>query len=318
MWYYAARRVLMTIPIALGITIICFSLVYIAPGDPLASLLPPSATAADIVYLRHAYGFDLPVPIQYLLWLGRALHGDLGKSIQNSQPVITEVLRALSNTVLIAVLAVLLAFTVALILGVIAAYRQGSAVDRLATAVSVLGISVPSFWLGVVLVIIFAVQLHWLPATGMGTSGSESFSLFDWSQAKYAILPVFTMALTPIGIIMRTTRSSLAEVLGQDFIQTLRAKGLSESAIMRHAIRNALPQILAMLGLQLGYLIGGSILVETVFTWPGTGFLLNKAILSRDIPLLQGGILILAMVFVAINLIVDLMQTLVDPRIKRT
>ncbi|SEQ20970.1 peptide/nickel transport system permease protein [Faunimonas pinastri] len=317
MWFYAARRIVLTIPIALGVTIICFALVYIAPGDPIASLLPPNATASDIALLKHSYGLDRPIPIQYLIWLGHALTGNLGRSIQNSQPVAGEVLRALSNTLLIAILAVLVAFSIALVLGMLAAYRVGSWVDRLATGISVLGISVPSFWLGVVLVILFAVKLHWLPATGMGTSGSESFSLFEWKQAKFAILPVVTMALTPLSIIMRTTRSSLAEVLGQDFVQTLRAKGLGEIAIMRHAIWNAMPQILAMLGLQLGYLLGGSILIETIFTWPGTGYLLNKAILTRDIPLLQGAILILAMAFVAINLVVDLLQTVVDPRIKR-
>jgi len=168
-----------------------------------------------------------------------------------------------------------------------------------------------------VLVIVFAVELGWLPATGMGSAGSDSFSYFDWAQAKYAVLPIAAMTVTPLGILMRTTRSTLAEVMAQDFIQTLRAKGLSEFAIIRHSIRNGLPQILAMFGLQFGYLVGGSILIETIFTWPGTGFLLNKAILTRDVPLLQGTILVLAMAFVAINLIVDLLQTVVDPRIKR-
>jgi len=317
MWLYAARRLLMTIPIGLGVTIICFTLIYLAPGDPVQSLLPPDATASDVAMLRAAYGLDKPIPIQYLIWLGHAVTGDLGTSIQTQRPVLEEVTRALSNTISIAVISTVLAFAIALTLGVIAAYRSGGIVDRIATGVAVLGISVPSFWLGVVLVIIFAVELGWLPATGMGSDGSENFSFLHWDQAKYAILPIVTMTLTPLGIIMRTTRSSIAEVLAQDFIQTLRAKGLGKLAIMRHAIWNAMPQILAMLGLQLGYLIGGSILIETIFTWPGTGFLLNKAILTRDIPLLQGTILVLALAFVAINLLVDLVQTVVDPRIKR-
>jgi peptide/nickel transport system permease protein len=317
MWSYAGRRLLMTIPIGLGVTIICFALVYIAPGDPVQSLLPPDATEQDVLQLKRVYGLDKPIPIQYLMWLGRALTGDLGKSIQTNNPVIFEVVHALSNTVAIALIAVVLAFLISLFLGVAAAYRPGGLVDRSATVLAVLGISVPTFWLGVVLVIVFAVELNWLPAAGMGSGGSAGFSFLEWSQAKYAVLPMATMAVTPLGIMMRTTRASVAEVLALDFIQTLRAKGLGEFAVMRHAVRNALPQILAMTGLQLGYLMGGSILVETIFDWPGTGFILNRAILTRDIPLLQGTILVLAMIFVLINLGVDLMQTLVDPRIKR-
>ena len=317
MWLYAARRIVLTIPIGLGVTIICFGLIFLAPGDPIQSLLSPDATQADIVELKHLYGLDRPIPVQYLLWLGRAVTGDLGKSIQTNQPVAGEVMRALANTAPIATISVILAFVIALTLGVIAALHVGGIVDRIATGIAVVGISVPSFWLGVVLVIVFAVELGWLPATGMGSGGSDQFSFFVWGQAKYAIMPIIALVMTPLGILMRTSRSSLAEVLAQDFVNTLRAKGLSQAAIIRHAIRNALPQILAMLGLQLGYLIGGSILVETVFTWPGTGFLLNKAILTRDIPLLQGTILVLAMAFVAINLGVDLLQTVVDPRIKR-
>ncbi len=317
MWLYAARRLIMTIPIGLGVTVICFALIYLAPGDPVQSLMPPDATAKDIAELKHAYGLDKPIPIQYLIWLGHALTGNLGRSIQTNQPVLDEVTRALANTIPIAVISVILAFVIALGLGVLAATRVGGFVDRLSTAVAVLGISVPQFWLGVILVIIFAVELGWLPATGMGATGSDHFSWFKWSEARYAVMPIAALTMTPLGILMRTTRSSIAEMLALDFIQTLRAKGLRNSAIVVHAIRNALPQILAMFGLQLGYLIGGSILVETVFTWPGTGFLLNKAILTRDIPLLQGTILVLAMAFVLINLIVDLLQTAVDPRIKR-
>jgi peptide/nickel transport system permease protein len=317
MWLYAARRLLMVIPIALGVTVICFGLLYLAPGDPIQSLLPPGASDADAAALRKLYGLDKPIPVQYAVWLGRALTGDLGTSIQTKMPVVAEVGRALTNTISIAVVAVILSFVVSLLLGLAAAYRIGGPIDRIATALAVLGISVPSFWLAMVLVIIFAVQLGWLPATGMGSGGSSDFNYFSWADLKYAVMPTAVMALTPLGIMMRTTRASIAEVLSQDFVQTLRAKGLREFAVIRHAVRNALSQILAMLGLQLGYLIGGSILIETVFTWPGTGFLLNKAILTRDVPLLQGTILVLAVVFVTINLIVDLLQNAIDPRIKR-
>ena len=205
---------------------------------------------------------------------------------------------------------------ISIVLGVTAAYKIGGPVDRIVTAVSVFGISVPTFWLGVVLVIIFAVNLKWLPATGMG-AGNGGFNYFAWDDLKFALMPIVALALPPLGIMTRTTRSTIAEILNQEFVQTLRAKGMSEWRIIRHALRNASAQIFAMFGLQLGYLIGGSVLVETVFTWPGTGYLLNKAILTRDIPLLQGTILVLATAFVLINLVVDLAQSLVDPRLKR-
>jgi len=318
MWQYALRRLFMTIPILLGVTIICFALVQIAPGDPIQSLLPMNATQADIDRLRAAYGLDQPLVFQYLFWLGRILTGDLGLSIANNAPVAGQVLKALSNTVTVSLIAVVIAFVASLVMGVIAAYRMGSGIDRLVTAAAVFGISVPTFWLAVVLVILFSVHLRWLPATGMGANGSDQFNWFNWDDLRYAILPIIALALTPLGIMMRTTRSAIAEILSQDFVQTLRAKGLTEFQIIVHAVRNAMPQIVAMLGLQLGYLVGGSVLVETVFTWPGTGFLLNQAILTRDIPLLQGAILVLATAFVLINLVIDLMQSIIDPRIKRT
>ncbi len=317
MWLYIARRILYAVPIAIGVTVICFGLVFLAPGDPIQLLLPPDASQQDVAYLRKLYGFDQPVPVQYAKWLARAVTGDLGVSLQTSRPVIGEVSRALSNTIVIAAGAVLVAFTLAFVLGTLAAWNAGSLVDRGITAVSVFGVSVPNYWLGIVLIIIFSVDLGWLPATGMGSKGSDSFDITKWDQVKYAILPIATLSMVPLGIIMRSTRSAVAEVLAHDFVQTLRAKGLGEVAVLRHAVRNALPQILAVMGLQFGYLVGGSILIETVFTWPGTGFLLSKAILTRDIPVLQGAILILALCFVATNLVVDLLQTAIDPRIKR-
>jgi peptide/nickel transport system permease protein len=317
MWSYAGRRILYAVPIAIGVTVICFGLVFLAPGDPMVSLLPPDASPADVAYLRKLYGFDQPIPIQYAKWLVRAVTGDLGTSLQTGRPVINEVGRALSNTIVISLGAVLLAFSLAFVLGTTAGYYAGRPADRALTAVSVVGVSVPNYWLGMVLIIVFSVELGVLPATGMGSAGSDTFSLFDWEQAKYAILPVVTLSMVPLGIIMRNTRSAIAEVLANDFVQTLRAKGLGELMVIRHAVRNAFPQVLAVMGLQFGYLVGGSILIETIFTWPGTGFLLSKAILTRDIPVLQGAILILAMCFVATNLAVDLLQTAIDPRIRR-
>lgn len=317
MWLYALRRLLMTIPILLGVTIICFALVKLAPGDPVQNLVRPETPPEDIAKLRAYYGLDQPVVIQYFVWLWRVLSGDLGTSIANNAPVASEVLRAFQNTIVIALISVVLAFFASMALGIIAATRQGGLVDRFVTAIAVFGISVPTFWLAVVLVIFFAVNINWLPATGMGSGGSHDFNYFDWEDFKFAVMPIIALALPPLGIMTRTTRSALSEILNQDFILTLRAKGLSEFSIIMHAVRNIMPGAIAMLGLQLGYLIGGSVLVETVFTWPGTGFLLNKAILTRDIPLLQGTILVLATVFVLINLVVDLLQSLVDPRIKR-
>jgi peptide/nickel transport system permease protein len=317
MWFYAAQRILYAVPIAIGVTVICFCLVFLAPGDPVQMLLPPDASQQDVEYLKQLYGFDKPIPVQYLKWLARAVTGDLGVSLQTSRPVFDEVSRALSNTVIVSLGAVTLAFSLAFVLGTIAAYYLGRPIDRIVTGISVVGVSVPNYWLGIVLIIVFAVELGWLPATGMGSKGSDDFSLANWGQVKYAILPIITLSMVPLGIIMRSTRSAVAEVLAHDFVQTLRAKGLGELAVLRHAVANALPQILAVMGLQFGYLVGGSILIETIFNWPGTGFLLIKAILTRDIPVLQGAILILALCFVATNLVVDLLQTAVDPRIKR-
>jgi len=317
MWKYALRRVLLAVPITLGVTIICFGLVFLAPGNPIDSLLPPDASRADVLALKQLYGFDKPIPIQYLLWLKRAATGDLGFSLQNHQPVLHEVLSALGNTFIIATGAVAIAFTLAFILGTVAAYHIGRPADRAATALAVLGVSIPNYWMGIVLIIIFAVKLGVLPATGMGSSGSTSFNIFHWSQLRFAVLPTITLTLVPLGVITRTTRSAVADALNQEFVEMLRAKGLGGFAVLRHAVRNALPQMLAVMGLQLGYLVGGSILIETVFTWPGTGFLLSKAVLTRDVPLLQGALLVLALNFVAINLVVDLIQMAIDPRIKR-
>ncbi|MFT5390977.1 MAG: peptide/nickel transport system permease protein [Gammaproteobacteria bacterium] len=314
---YILRRLLYALPIALGVSVVCFALVYIAPGDPLQTLLPEDASAETIEMVKKAYGFDKPVPVQYFIWLGKVLVGDLGHSIASGRPVTDEVFKALGNTILLAAGAVLIAFSIAFALGTLAGYRAGSVIDRIVTGTAVLGVSIPNYWLGIVLVIIFAVELNVLPATGMGPNGSATFDIWQWDHFRHVLLPIFTLSLIPIGIITRTTRAAVSEILNQDFVETLRAKGLTESAVLRHVVKNAMPQVLAVMGLQFGYLMGGSILVETIFTWPGTGFLLNKAILTRDLPVLQGTILVLAMIFVATNLFIDLLQTAVDPRLKR-
>jgi len=280
-------------------------------------VVPPDATAETIEIIKRAYGFDKPLPVQFLIWLGRVLTGDFGVSIATKLPVIQEISLALSNTLMLAMFAVPIAFSIGYAMGAVAGCFPGRWVDRVVTGSAVFGVSLPNYWLGIVLVIVFAVELAILPATGMGLKGSSEFSVLRWSDARFLILPVVTLSMIPIGILSRTTRAAVAEVRNQDFVQTLRAKGLSEWAVTRHVLKNALPQVLAVMGLQFGYLLGGSILVETVFTWPGSGFLLSKAIINRDVPVLQGTILALSLVFVATNLIVDLLQSLIDPRIRR-
>ncbi|QQP91886.1 ABC transporter permease [Skermanella sp. TT6] len=313
---YLIRRLLYSVPIALGVSLMIFLLVHLAPGDPISAIAPADAPPEVVERLRADYGYDKPLPVQFALWLGRAVTGDLGNSVASGQPVAAEVMSAVGNTILLSLCAALVGFTLGAVLGFVAGYNQGRAMDKAATAIAVAGISVPHYWLGMVLVIIFSVQLNALPAVGMGPGGSTDWA-WDWDHMRHLILPAITLAVIPIGIVMRTTRSAVAEVLNQEFVQALRAKGLSERHVLGHVVRNVAPTVLAVMGLQLGYLLGGSILIETVFSWPGTGFLLNTAIFRRDIPMLQGTILVLALFFVFLNVVVDLIQTAVDPRIKR-
>lgn len=313
---YVLLRLLYSIPIAFGVSVFVFALTHLS-GDPLNAIVAPDATAETIAKLRTAYGFDRPLPVQYFLWLGKALQGDLGRSIVNNREVLDTLLAAVPNTLMLSIFATLLGFTFGCLLGGLAGYFQGGAIDKLATGFGIAGVSIPHYWLGMVLVIIFAVNLQWLPATGMGAGGSSDWA-WDWAHIKHLILPAVTLSVIPCGIITRTVRSTVAEILSQEFVQALRAKGLFHGQVMRHVARNAAPTVLAVMGLQLGYLLGGSILVETVFNWPGTGYLLNDAIFRRDIPMLQGTILLLAMFFVALNLIVDILQTWIDPRMRRS
>ena len=308
---YLARRVVYTIPILLGVSLVCFALVHIAPGDPLVSVLPPDASADLQAMLRTLYGFDRPYPVQFARWLWRAAHGDLGTSIATGRSVTAEVFKAVGYTLRLSVLATALGFLFGCLFGFVAGYYRGSVVDKLASAIAVLGVSVPHYWLGMVLVIVFAAMLGWLPPTGAGDSPDL------WGQLRYMILPALTMSVIPMGIVARTVRALVADILSQEFVVGLRAKGLTDRGIFRHVVKNAAPTALAVMGLQLGYLLGGSILIETVFSWPGTGFLLNAAIFQRDLPLLQGTILVLALFFVLLNLLVDVLQTALDPRIQR-
>jgi peptide/nickel transport system permease protein len=313
---YIFKRLLYTIPIALGVTLFTFILVYIAPGDPLSAIAPADAPADVIESLKVAYGLDRPLPVQYGLWLKRAAQGDLGASIATGRPVASEVGSAVKNTLVLAVVAGFVGVVFGCLLGALAGYHAGGFIDRAATALSVIGVSIPHYWLGLVLTIVFSVKLGWLPAVGAGPGGSTEWA-WDSAHLRYIILPAATLAVIPLGIVTRTVRALVAEALSQEFVIALRARGLDGRSIFRHVARNAAPTVLAVSGLQIGYLMGGSILVETVFAWPGSGFLLNRAIFQRDIPLLQGTILVLCLFFVALNLLVDLAQPLLDPRIGR-
>ncbi|NNM74823.1 ABC transporter permease [Enterovirga aerilata] len=310
---YLARRVAYTVPILFGVALVCFALVHIAPGDPLVSVLPPDASADLQAMLRTLYGFDRSYPEQFGRWLWRAAHGDLGTSIATGRPVTDEVFKAVGYTLRLSILATLIGFFFGSLFGFVAGYYRDSLVDKAASALSVLGVSVPHYWLGMVLVIVFAAILGWLPPTGAG-SGNEGF----FGSLRFMILPAVTMSVIPMGIVARTVRALVADILAQEFVIGLRAKGLTDWGVFRHVVKNAAPTALAVMGLQLGYLLGGSILIETVFSWPGTGFLLNAAIFQRDLPLLQGTILVLALFFVILNLLVDVVQTALDPRIQRS
>ncbi len=316
MFPYVVKRVVLTLPIMLGVALFCFLLVHLAPGDPLVSVLPPDASAEVKAQMMAVYGFDRPYAEQFLRWLARVVQGDLGASIRTGRPVSAELRKAVGNTLMIATLATAIGFVLGTVLGFVAGYFRDTWIDKVASAASVLGVSVPHYWLGMVLVIVFAVQLGWLPPTGAGPGGSDAWE-WDWAHVRHLILPAVTMSVIPMGIIARTVRALVAEILSQEFVAGLRAKGMSERGIFRHVARNAAPTALAVMGIQLGYLLGGSILIETVFSWPGTGLLLNDAIFQRDLPLLQGTILVLAMFFVVLNLAVDVMQTSLDPRIRR-
>ena len=264
MWAYAGRRILYAVPIAIGVTVICFGLVFLAPGDPMVNLLPPDASPADVAYLRKLYGFDQPVPIQYAKWLLRAVTGDLGTSLQTGRPVISEVGRALSNTIVISLGAVLLAFSLAFVLGTLAGYYAGRPADRALTAVSVVGVSVPNYWLGMVLIIVFSVQLGLLPATGMGSAGSDTFSLFNWEQVKYAILQSFnrllllvsSVAFAAMGVsALGVTNTIMASIRSRRWqFGVLRSVGVTRGGLLRLVLAEA--TLLGLVGVGLGLVAG--------------------------------------------------------------
>jgi peptide/nickel transport system permease protein len=316
MHLYVLRRLLYTIPIIIGVSLVCFSFIHLAPGDPISAVLPENASADVVAQVKAEYGFDKPLPVQYLIWLRNVLGGDFGTSIMTRRPVASEVAPAVSNTALLAISAIALSFVLGTSLGLLAGFSERRVTDRSVTAFAVFGISVPHYWLGMVMVAIFAVHFRALPATGIGPAGTSLLN-FGPDDLKHLVLPAVTLAMIPTGIIARSVRATVAEVRRQEFVQTLKGKGLRRPRIFLHVVKNAAPPTLAIMGLQFAQLLGGSILVETVFAWPGTGFLLNAAITTRDLPLLQGTVIVLAGFFVLTNLVVDIVQTMLDPRVRR-
>jgi peptide/nickel transport system permease protein len=291
-------------------------LVQIAPGDPINAIVPADAPADVVEQVRRDYGLDKPLPVQFGLWLWKVVQGDLGRSLATGRPVWSDLHTAIGNTLMLALAASLLGFILGCVLGGLAGTFRGSLLDRAAVGIAVAGVSVPHYWLGMVMVVLFSVQWPLLPAMGAGPGGSADWE-WNWEHVQHLVLPTVTLSVIPMGIVTRTVRGIVAEIMNQEFVVALRGKGLRRWDVFLHVVKNAAPNALAVMGLQLGYLMGGSILVETVFSWPGTGLLLNSAIFQRDLPVLQGTILVLAMFFVALNLLVDLVQTALDPRIKR-
>jgi peptide/nickel transport system permease protein len=314
MWGYIVRRLLLGIPTLLGVTVIVFSLMHLAPGDPISAMLPPDAPQEVVQMVRQQMGFDKPLPVQYWLWLTRVVQGDFGRSITTRRPVLEDIRSALGNTFILAIAAACLGFTLGSTLGSLAAFLRGRWLDKVFSATAITGVSLPHYWVAILLIILFSVELNWLPAMGMQSTGAQSS---EWEIVRHMILPTIALSLIPMGVVTRMVRASVLEILSQEFVLTLRAKGLWSRTVTRHVIKNAAPPVLTLMGLQFGNLLGGSVLVETVFSWPGSGYLLNLAIFQRDFPVLQGTILVLASFFVVLNLLVDILQSIVDPRIRR-
>jgi peptide/nickel transport system permease protein len=311
---YVFRRLLLLVPVLLGVSIIIFMVLHLSPGDPAEIMLGSQATQADLERLRSELGLTEPLYVQYVHWLGLVARGDLGRSIWMKRPVLGEVLGRFKATLVLTGAALVLSTVIGLALGIASGIRPNSLLDRLSAVASLFGASMPVFWLGIVLMVIFALWLGWLPASGM-------FAPYGGGDLRdllvHLALPAVTLAAASVTIIARLTRSTMLETLGQDYIRTARAKGVVERAVvLRHGLKNALIPIVTVVGVQAGYLLGGAVLTETVFAWPGVGTLMVQGILARDFPLVQGCVLVVALSFVLINLAVDLLYAWLDPRIR--
>ncbi len=311
---FVLKRLLLLVPVLLGVTVIVFVVMWLVPGDPATSLLGTFATPENVAKVRAELGLNQPMPVRYAIWLANVLHGNLGQSYILHRPVADELMDRLPPTLLLAGAALVLCSIAGILLGIVAAVRQNGWEDRVITVAVLLGVSTPSFWLGMLLILWFAVDLAWLPAGGMqemfGPGGATEI-------AQHLILPALALAAVPAAVLVRLTRTAMLEVMRQDYVRTARAKGLREGrVIMRHAFLNALVNVIPIIGIEAGYVLGGAVYIESVFQWPGIGQMLVSAISTRDIILVQGGVLVVAAAYVVINLLTDLAQGLLDPRIR--
>lgn len=329
---YAVRRALTVIPVLIGVSILVFSFVHLIPGDPALTMLGERATPEKVAEVRQRLGLDEPIWRQYLRYMGKVVRGDLGVSIVRGDPVAGDILRRFPATVELATSAIGLAILFGVPIGIVSAVWRNSVVDTLSRVWALTGVSMPIFWLGVMLAWFFGVQLRWLPTGFRLDSGTvyqpwTNFVMLDtllqgnWPALRDAlhhlVLPAVALATIPLAVIARMTRASMLEVLSRDFIRTAEAKGLPQPAvILRHALRNALLPVLTVVGLQVGRLLAGAILTETIFSWPGIGLWVYDAIDSRDYAIVQGASLFIAVIFVTVNLATDLLYAAVDPRIK--
>lgn len=321
---YVIRRLLLLVPTAAGMVVITFSLLLLIPGDPAAVLLGQEASQADIANLRATLGLDLPWGTQLARYFGALLQGDMGRSLFQNESVSSIIGARIGATVELAVAALVIAIVIGVSLGVLAAMRQGTKVDTALMLLAQLGVSMPVYWLGILLMLAFSVKLGWLPAIGRGEPfGSAVWAALSGQPAVLAdsiahlLLPAFALGVNSAAIISRLVRTSMIEVLQEDFVRTAYAKGLRRTRVMvRHALRNALLPVISIIGLRFGLLLGGGVLTETIFGWPGLGQLTIAAISQRDLPLVQGIVLCFAMMFALVNLLVDLSYSLVDPRVR--
>jgi peptide/nickel transport system permease protein len=310
---YIIRRLIHAVFIIWGCATLVFFMLRAVPGDPIVVMLGPEYTPEAAEALRHKMGLDEPVYVQYLKWAGNVLTGDLGTSISSPEPVIDTIKIGLPKTLSLAGLSFVLGLVIAVPAGIISALRRNSAVDYAASLIAFLGVSMPGFWLGIILILVFAVRLNWLPAVGYSTIEEDGF--VEWF--KHLLLPALAIGTSYAAILMRFVRAGLLEVLNADYIRTARAKGVAErGVIFRHAMRNAMIPVVTVIGIQLALLLSGAVVVETVFSIRGMGRILVGAIFDKDYPIVQGIILLTTVIFVLANLIVDILYTFLDPRIK--
>jgi peptide/nickel transport system permease protein len=306
------QRLAATVPVLLLVTAGVFALLHLTPGDPIDAMMAESVDAVAKASLRAELGLDRPLPVQYVAWMARMVRGDLGSSIRNGEPVVENVGRRLRPSLQLALLAMGVSLVVAFPAGIVSAVRRNTAVDRVSTTLALFGICMPNFLLALLLIFLFGVTLRWLPISGYVDPAEE---LVDGLRSL--ALPAVTLGLALAAVVTRTLRSSMLEALSEDYVRTARAKGLSEWRVVRgHVLRNALIPVVTVLGLQLGTLIGGAVITEYVFALPGVGRLVVDAVFARDYPLVQGVVLLIALGFIASNLLVDLLYGLIDPRIR--